>query len=74
MKKGIITNTEFRQRGAAGFYQKVDYRVIYKGKIYETWFWANKLTGQKYKGDSIYIKFEVNNPNNSSIFLNNILI
>jgi hypothetical protein len=68
VKKGVITNTEFKQRGRAGYYQKVDYQIIHKGEIYETYFWANKRIGQKYKGDSIYIKFEVNNPNNSKYF------
>jgi hypothetical protein len=65
IKKGIVLNTKFKQRGKAGVYQRVDYRFIYDGKSYETYFWANKITGKKHKGDSIKIKFEINNPKNS---------
>ena len=68
IKKGIVLNTKFKQRGKAGVYQRVDYRFIHNGKNYETYFWANRITGQKHIGDSIKIKFEVNNPSNSKYF------
>mgnify|MGYP000014662893 CR=1 FL=1 len=68
VKNGIVVNTKFKQRGKAGVYQIVNYRFVYDGKSYEAYFWANRITGQKHIGDSIKIKFEVNNPSNSKYF------
>ncbi len=73
INKGVITHTEFKfSGGARGYYQKVTYQFIYKQKIYKTYFWANKFVDKQFVGDSIYIKFEVNNPNNSK-YLSTIL-
>lgn len=68
VKNGIVVNTKFKQRGNAGVYQRVDYEFKHEGKNYKTYFWANRITGQKHIGDSIMIKFEVNNPSNSKYF------
>ena len=68
VKNGIVINTKFKQRGKAGVYQRVDYKFVYNGESYKTYFWSNKLIGQKHIGDSIKIKFEVNNPSNSKYF------
>lgn len=67
--KAIVTKTKFKQRGNAGYYQRVDYRFNFDGKNYETYFWANRITGQKHIGDSIDIKFEIKNPNNSKFII-----
>jgi len=65
VKKGIIIETKFIQRGSAGYYQKADYKFTFEGNSYQTYFWGTKITGEQFVGDSIKIKFEVNNPKNS---------
>lgn len=59
--KAVITKIKLVPvRG--GYHQRVTYKFTINGNVFKNYFTADKFTGMQYVGDSIPIKFVVNDP------------
>lgn len=65
IKKGVVTNVSLVNVPGGGYHQRVTYEFTFDGETYKNYFTADRFTGAQRVGDSIFVKFDMNNPHTS---------